>query len=115
MAHGARPPPGHDGPERRAGAGPAAWQTPRLRSTLRLEALPCHARTAHLGSRRARLEAAVGDGEDLELLLTFPAAQWPGIQQRWRTAFPRLPLTAIGTMEEDAEQRTPLQGGWVHF
>ena len=83
--------------------------------TLRLAAVPCHARTAHLGSRRARLEAAVGDGEDYELLLTFPAAQWPGIQQKWRTAFPRLPLTAIGTMEEDSAQRTPLQGGWVHF
>jgi thiamine-monophosphate kinase len=58
---------------------------------------------------------AIGDGEDYELLFTIPPRRLSGMQQRWRTAFPRVPLTCIGRLLPDKNNRTPMAGGWEHF
>ena len=59
------------------------------------------------------LAAAVGDGEDYELLTTLDADAVDDVLARWKTAFPELPLTVIGEIVEETE--TPLSGGWEHF
>lgn len=58
---------------------------------------------------------AAGDGEDYELLFTLAPKHLAGLQQKWRRAFPDVPLTCIGVLSEDSSQRTPLRGGWEHF
>jgi thiamine-monophosphate kinase len=43
------------------------------------------------------LAAALGDGEDYELLLALaPDTDWPHLAAAWRKRFPRVPLTPIG-------------------
>ncbi len=58
------------------------------------------------------VDAAVGDGEDYELLMTFSPGKMP-TPDEWRLAFPELPLTVIG--EITAEVETSLIGGWDHL
>ena len=41
-------------------------------------------------------EAAVGDGEDYELLIAVENGAWPGLADAWKARFPDVPLTAIG-------------------
>ncbi len=57
---------------------------------------------------------ALGDGEDFELLLTLAPEHLAALLAAWPSAFPKLPLTRIGTMVEAATGET-LQGGWDHF
>lgn len=59
------------------------------------------------------IAAALGDGEDYELLLTLDRAFVGERLQTWDQAFPDLPLTLIGEITEQIE--TPLEGGWDHF
>jgi len=57
--------------------------------------------------------AALDDGEDYELLLTFSPQRMPDTDS-WAARFPALPLTVIGEVTETVE--TPLDtGGWDHF
>lgn len=70
-------------------------------------ALPCH--------RGCSTASAIGDGEDYELLCTLPPAKLRRVRASWRTAFPRVPLTIIGELLPDTNDRTPLTGGWEHF
>lgn len=62
-------------------------------------------------------EAALGDGEDYELLFTarmgFPYDIYPA----WRAAFPGTKLTAIGQITEESYGYRPGFGeaGWDHF
>ncbi len=65
-------------------------------------------------------DAALGDGEDYELLFTLPPDHLGPLIAGWRTAFPELPLTVVGRITEIAEiAKTPaataLAGGWEHF
>jgi len=69
--------------------------------------LPCH--------RGCTERQAIGDGEDYELLFALPAAESPALEAAWRTRFPRLPLTRIGTLLADRARRTPLAAGYSHF
>jgi thiamine-monophosphate kinase len=57
----------------------------------------------------------ISDGEDYELLLTITPRLWPGIQNRWSNASPRLPLTPIGVMLKAGELATELPGGYDHL
>lgn len=59
--------------------------------------------------------AALGDGEDYELLMTFPAAAWPGLEAEWKKEFPQVPLTGIGRIAGKRTRRPVLAGGWDHF
>lgn len=58
---------------------------------------------------------ALGDGEDYELLMTFPAEVWQDLAAGWKAAFPRVPLTAIGRIAGPRVRRPALTGGWDHF
>lgn len=67
------------------------------------EKLPCH--------EGCTTEAALGDGEDMELLFAGDGGDW---EHAFREAFPETALTRIGTLT--AEGRTALgEGGWEHF
>lgn len=65
-------------------------------------------------NRGCDLAAALGDGEDYELLLTVPERNWNRAVSDWSAAFPALPLTAIGRLTEVGEGMS-LSGGWDHF
>lgn len=60
--------------------------------------------------------AAIGDGEDYELLVSIHPRGWDSLRRDWREAFPDVPLTAIGGLLRSTEQALPLlRGGWDHF
>ena len=63
----------------------------------------------------ATVAQAVGEGEDYELLATFPQESWPELATAWRNRFPRLPLTQIGQIAAHRVRRPKLSGGWDHF
>jgi thiamine-monophosphate kinase len=69
--------------------------------------LPCH--------RGCTPAEALGDGEDFELLFTVPRRRAVRLPAAWREAFPRVPLTAIGTLEPAGGEDPPLCGGYEHF
>lgn len=58
------------------------------------------------------IAAALGDGEDYELLMTFSPQRVPDAAA-WDAEFPDVSLTIIGEVTETVE--TPLDGGWDHF
>ncbi len=70
------------------------------------------------------LDAALGDGEDYELLFAVPASRAKKLRTEWRKTF-NTPLTRIGRLTEGqgrgwlvdvAGHTSPLpRGGWVHF
>lgn len=66
-------------------------------------------------NRRTSIHQALSDGEDYELLATFPPAIWPDLSAAWRLQFPKVPLTAIGTLTSPDIKNPPLSGGWDHF
>lgn len=68
--------------------------------------LPCHAGVSP--------EEAIRDGEDYELLFTFPSETFPELAGAWKDRFPGLPLTVIGEMTE-TRSSTPLGRGWEHY
>lgn len=70
------------------------------------ELLPCHAGVSP--------QDAIRDGEDYELLLTFPTETAPLWIERWREHFPGLDLTIIGQMT-DPDHSTRLGRGWEHY
>ena len=56
-------------------------------------------------------EAALGDGEDFELLFASPPRQATRIERAW--PFPRLPLTRVGILT--ANLRSTQLHGFDHF
>ena len=58
------------------------------------------------------VDQALGDGEDFELLFTAPAEA--NFHEAWRTRFPDLEVTRIGSLSP-AGQGEKLKGGWDHF
>ncbi len=67
--------------------------------------LPCHVGTS--------CEAAIGDGEDYELLFTITPERIAGLLADWSNVFPETPLTVIG--EITAQDSSPLSRGWEHY
>lgn len=65
--------------------------------------------------RHCSTQQALSDGEDYELLATFPPDIWPDLSAAWRLQFPKTPLTAIGTLTNPDIKHPPLSGGWDHF
>jgi len=61
-----------------------------------------------------RVEDAMEDGEDFELLLAIAPERLPDLLPAWQTQFPDLPLTVIGRLVAHGEGED-LKGGWDHF
>jgi thiamine-monophosphate kinase len=58
------------------------------------------------------VKQALEDGEDFELLFTFPEGL--GLENEWLKKFPELKLTMIGRLVEMGSGDV-LEGGWDHF
>jgi thiamine-monophosphate kinase len=58
--------------------------------------------------------AAMGDGEDFEILMAVEPGQVPGLLAAWSERFPGLPLSVIGRLVEEGRGDS-LRGGWDHF
>ena len=73
--------------------------------------------TQNLPLRRgAKINDAISEGEDYELLFAISRHQSKRLQKEWRRKFPRLPLTNIGCLVPQSAIRNPqLKGGYVHF
>ena len=72
-----------------------------------LESIPIHS--------DADLAAAVGDGEDYELLFTVADDSTDELLSEWTREFGEgSPLSVIGEML-GSKSRTSLEGGWEHF
>ncbi len=64
----------------------------------------------------AKIENAISDGEDYELLFAISPRQRERLQKAWRRKFPKVRLTRIGFLNRKSKIRNPkLPGGYVHF
>ena len=61
------------------------------------------------------IHAALTDGEDYELLFAIPPRRAAAVLQAWRAAFPRIPLTRIGALNDTGSAPPGWPGGWDHF
>jgi thiamine-monophosphate kinase len=64
----------------------------------------------------AKIDNAISDGEDYELLFAIAPRERARLQKGWRKRFPKLPLTRIGSFNrQSAIGKLQLKGGYVHF
>jgi thiamine-monophosphate kinase len=67
-------------------------------------------------TRGAKINDAISEGEDYELLFAISPRDRSRLQQRWAKKFPDLPLTRIGSLNRKSKIQSPkLPGGYVHF
>jgi thiamine-monophosphate kinase len=62
-----------------------------------------------------KIDNAISDGEDYELLFAISPRERKRLQQSWRKRFPKLPLTRIGCLSLSTLNSQPLRRGYVHF
>jgi len=88
--------------------------------------LPRLARASKLGfkidmeklplSPGAKIENAISDGEDYELLFAIPPRNRESLQREWKQKFPKLRLTRIGSLNRKSQiANRKLPRGYVHF
>jgi thiamine-monophosphate kinase len=64
----------------------------------------------------AKIENAISDGEDYELLFAISPRDRSRLEKSWRKKFPKLPLARIGKLNSKFEIRnSKLKRGYVHF
>lgn len=65
----------------------------------------------------AKVNYAISDGEDYELLFAISPRDRNRLQTSWRRKFPKLPLTRVGRLAQPLNNSTSqlLPGGYVHF
>ena len=64
----------------------------------------------------ARIEDAISEGEDYELLFAISSPQRKRLQSAWHKKFPKVPLTRIGRFSQRSTGNSQLlRGGYVHF
>ncbi len=64
----------------------------------------------------AKIDNAISDGEDYELLFAISPRDRSQLQRSWTKKFPKLPLTHIGRFIPRSAIRNPqLKSGYVHF
>ena len=64
----------------------------------------------------AKIDNAISDGEDYELLFAISPRNRARLQKSWRNKFPKLPLTRIGSFTQlSTINSQPLRRGYVHF
>jgi thiamine-monophosphate kinase len=67
-------------------------------------------------AHRTRIEAAISEGEDYELLFAISPRQSKRLQKEWHKKFPKLPLTRIGQLHQTSKiKNQKLPRGYVHF
>jgi thiamine-monophosphate kinase len=67
-------------------------------------------------SRDAKVNDAISEGEDYELLFAISPRDRNRLERNWRKKFPKLPLTRIGKLNSKFErQNSKFAGGYVHF
>lgn len=67
-------------------------------------------------SRGSKIDNALNDGEDFELLFALSPRDRERLQLSWRKKFPRLPLTRIGSLNRKSKiEDRKLFRGYVHF
>ena len=88
--------------------------------------LPRLARTSKVGfkiqvenlplTRGAKLNDAISEGEDYELLFAVSSRDRSRLQRAWAKKFPKLLLTRIGSLNRKPKtENLKLPGGYVHF
>jgi thiamine-monophosphate kinase len=65
----------------------------------------------------AKIENAISDGEDYELLFAISSPDRRPLEWMWKRKFPKLPLTRIGSFTQRLNNSTTqlLPSGYVHF
>jgi len=65
----------------------------------------------------AKIDNAISDGEDYELLIAISRRDRERLERAWRKKFPKVPLTQIGCLAQPLNDSTAqlLPGGYVHF
>jgi thiamine-monophosphate kinase len=67
-------------------------------------------------ARGAKIDNAISEGEDYELLFAISPRERTRLEREWRKKFRKLPLTRIGRLNPQSAIRNPqLKGGYVHF
>jgi thiamine-monophosphate kinase len=67
-------------------------------------------------TRGVKIDNAISEGEDYELLFAISPRESDRLQKKWRKRFPNLPLTRIGKLNSKLEIRnSKLPRGYVHF
>jgi len=73
-------------------------------------------------ARGAKIDNAISDGEDYELLFAISRRDRERLERAWRKKFPKLLLTRIGRLSQLSIRASPartnsqlLPGGYVHF
>jgi thiamine-monophosphate kinase len=68
-------------------------------------------------ARGVKIDNAISDGEDYELLFAISPRDRTRLQRAWRKRFPKLVLTRIGCLTQRLNNSTSqlLPGGYVHF
>lgn len=65
--------------------------------------------------RGSRLQCALTDGEDYELLFSISPRKVAGLLENWPKFFPKTRLTAIGRLSKKKSSPTGWHSGWDHF
>jgi thiamine-monophosphate kinase len=87
---------------------PRLTKASKLGFELAIETLPLN--------RGCKIENAISDGEDYELLFAIGRRHRERLQTSWRKKFPKLRLTRIGSLIQPATFNSqPLPGGYLHF
>ena len=67
-------------------------------------------------TRGAKINDAISEGEDYELLFAISRRDRSRLQQRWAKKFPNLPLTRIGSLNRQSKiESRRLPRGYFHF
>jgi thiamine-monophosphate kinase len=67
-------------------------------------------------TRGAKLNDAISEGEDYELLFAVSPRDRSRLQRAWAKKIPNLPLTRIGSLNRQSKiENRKLPGGYVHF
>ncbi len=67
-------------------------------------------------TRGAKINGAISEGEDYELLFAISPRDRSRLQQRWAKKFPNLPLTRIGSLNRQSTiDNRKFPRGYVHF